>query len=106
MPSPNNIDELIIFVVGAIIAVLLLMVGTRHTKFGRKMTGNWQSGPIDLELEQMKRAATTPSARPREKYIDPLARLKPQYAVAGVMVFMLFVFVFYFLTKSTWQSGN
>src|ERR1700712_1042738 len=103
MPSPNNIDELIIFVVGAIVVVLLVMVGTRHTRFGRKLTGNWKQGPIDLELEQgqMKRAAD-PITRRREKYVDPLSRLKPQYAVAGVVVFMVFVFVFYFLTKSTW----
>lgn len=105
MPSPNNIDELIIFVVGAIVVVLLVMVGTRHTRFGRKLTGNWKQGPIDLALEQMKRAAD-PSPRQREKYVDPLSRLKPQYAIAGVVVFMVFVFIFYFMTKSTWQSGN
>ena len=106
MPSPNNIDELIIFVVGAIVVVLLVMVGTRYTKFGRKLTGNWKSGPIDLESEQIRRAAIPPSARPREKYVDPLARLKPEYAITGVLIFMVFVFVFYFLTKNTWQSGN
>ena len=106
MPSPNNIDELIIFAVGAIIVVLLVMVGTRYTKFGRKLTGDWKSGPIDLESEQMRRAAVPPSARPRQKYVDPLARLRTDYTVAGVLVFMLFVFIYYFLTKDTWQSGN
>ncbi len=105
MPSPNNITELIIFVVGAVIAVLLIMVGTRHTRFGRKLTGNWKPGPIDLELEQIKRSVD-PTIRTRERYVDPLARLKPQYAVVGILAFMIFVFVFYFLTKSTWQSGN
>ncbi|MDB5082389.1 MAG: hypothetical protein JWP00_4313 [Chloroflexi bacterium] len=105
MPSPNNITELIIFVVGAIIAVLLIMVGSRYTRFGRKLTGNWKSGPIDLELEQLKRTSG-PTARPREKYVDPLASLKPHYAVGGVLLFMLIVFVYYLLTKNTLQSGN
>lgn len=102
MPSPDNITELIIFVVVAIIAVLLVMVGTRHTRFGRKLTGDWKSGPIDLE--QLKQ---TPGAqRPRVKYVDPLANVKPYYMVGGVVLFMVFVFIFYFLTKNTWQSGN
>jgi hypothetical protein len=107
MPSPNNITELIIFVAGAIVVVLIVMVGTRHTRFGRKLTGNWKSGPIDqeLEVEQMKRAMS-PISHQREKYIDPLARFKSQYAIAGFIVFGIFVFVFYFMTKSTWQSGN
>jgi hypothetical protein len=108
MPSPNNITELIIFVVGAIIVVVGLMIGTRYTPFGRKLANKWKTGPIDLELEaeQQKRAALPPSARAREKYRDPLAKLRADYAVLGVLVFMVFVFVFYFMTKNTWQSGN
>ncbi len=106
MPSPNNITELIIFVAGAIVVIILLMVGTRYTPFGRRIASNLRSGPIDLEAEQQKRAATPPSARAREKYVDPLAKLRADYAVAGMLLLMLFVFVFYFLTKSTWQSGN
>ena len=106
MPSPNNITELIIFVVGAIVVIVALMVGTRYTPFGRKMANKWKSGPIDLEAEQLKRAALPPSARARANYVDPLAKLRADYAVVGVLVFMLVVFVFYFMTKSTWQSGN
>lgn len=106
MPSPNNITELIIFVVGAIVAVVALMVGTRYTPFGRKLANKWKTGPIDLEAEQLKRASIPPTIRAREKYVDPLAKLRADYAVVGVLAFMLFVFVFYFLTKNTWQSGN
>ena len=106
MPSPNNITELIIFAGGAIIVVVALMVGTRYTPFGRKISNKWKSGPLDLEAEQLKRASLPPSARVREKYVDPLAKLRADYAVVGVLLFMLFVFVFYFMTKNTWQSGN
>lgn len=106
MPSPNNITELIIFAGGAIIVVALIMLGTRFTPFGRKIASGLRSKPLDLEAEQMKRAAIPPSARARERYVDPLARLRADYAVVGVLVFMVFVFIFYFMTKSTWQSGN
>jgi hypothetical protein len=106
MPSPNNITELIIFAGGAIIVVALLMLGARFTPFGRKIAGGLKANPLDLEAEQLKRAAIPPSARAREKYVDPLARLRADYAVVGVLVFILFVFVFYFMTKNTWQSGN
>jgi len=106
MPSPNNITELIIFAAGAIIVVVGLMVGTRYTPFGRKIANKWKTGPLDLEAEQLKRAALPTSARAREKYVDPLAKLRADYAVVGVLFFMLFVFIFYFLTKNTWQSGN
>jgi hypothetical protein len=106
MPSPNNITELIIFAGGAIIVVVLLMLGARFTPFGRKIAGGLKANPLDLEAEQLKRAAIPPSARAREKYVDPLARLRADYAVVGVLVFILFVFVFYFMTKNTWQSGN
>lgn len=106
MPSPNNITELIIFAVGAVVVIALLMFGTRFTPYGRRIARNLKSNPVDLEAEQLKRAATPPPARAREKYLDPLARLRADYAVVGVLLFMLFVFVFYFMTKNTWQSGN
>ncbi|MBN9389256.1 MAG: hypothetical protein J0I20_14605 [Chloroflexi bacterium] len=106
MPSPNNITDLVIFAGGAIIVVALIMFGTRFTPFGRKIASGLRSNPLDLEAEHLKRAAIPPSARAREKYVDPLAKLRADYAVVGVLVFMLFVFIFYFMTKSTWQSGN
>jgi hypothetical protein len=104
MPSPNNITDLIIFVAGAIVVVVVGMVGSRHTRFGRRLTGDWKSGPIDLE--QLKHTAAANATRTRVKYVDPFAKFKTQYIAAGMVLFIIAVFVFYFMTKSTWQSGN
>ncbi len=99
MPSPNNITELIIFAGGAIGFVVLLFVASRFTNVGRRLTGDWKPGPIDLPPIEDKSV-------PRREYIDPLARLKPQYVLIPVVITLALLFVYYFLTKQTFQSGN
>ncbi len=96
MPSPSNITELIIFVFGALFLIILMMVASRFTRLGRKLTGDWKPGPIDV----------TPVVRKRENYVDPFGHFKTIQLIAPSLVVLLLLFVFYFLTKNTFQSGN
>ncbi len=99
MPSPNNITELIIFVGGAIIFTIACLIASRFTRFGRKLTGDWKPGPIQFHPDEI-----TP--RRREKYVDPLGKLNPAYAVGISLVFMVLAFVFWIFTKQGLQAGN
>ena len=99
MPSPNNISELIIFVGLAIVVVAGLLIASRFTNIGKKLTGDWKPGPIDLDTVERP----LPS---RQKYVDPLANIKMHYAIISIIVLMVIAFIYYFATKSTWQSGN
>ena len=96
MPSPSNVSELVLFVGGAVLFTALALVASRYTKFGRKMTGDWRPGPVQI----------SPIARPREKYDDPLKDLKPQTVILGSIVLLLVLFAYYFITKNTFQAGN
>ncbi len=97
MPSPNNVTELVIFVGGAIVVLIMCLVASRFTTFGKKLTGDWKPGPIDLSEVQ---------PRSREKYVDPLGKIKLAFVLPPAILVLLGLFVFYFLTKQTWQSGN
>ena len=97
MPSPNNVTELVIFVGGAIVVVIICLIASRYTAFGKRLTGDWKPGPIDLSTVQLHK---------REKYLDPLARIKMVYVIPPALLVMLGLFIYYFLTKNTWQSGN
>ncbi len=100
MPSPNNVTELIMFVGGALIVVVAFLIASRFTGIGKRLTGDWKPGPIELTpLDDQP-------PRQHQPYVDPLARLKPHYAIIPVLILMLFAFIYYFLTKNTFQSGN
>ena len=99
MPSPNNVTELIIFVGLALVVVIGLLIASRFTSIGKKLTGDWKPGPMDLE-------ALERPLPPRQKYVDPLANIKMNYVIVSVLVLMAIAFIYYFATKDTWQSGN
>jgi hypothetical protein len=99
MPSPNNVTELIIFVGLAIVVVIGLLIASRFTNVGKKLTGDWKPGPIDLDRVERP-------LPPHQKYVDPLANIKMHYVIFSVLILMAIAFIYYFATKSTWQSGN
>lgn len=100
MPSPNSITELIIFVVVASIVVVGFMVGSRYTRWGKRLSGDWRPGPIDITPRQ-----PDPS-QPRQKYVDPLGKIKPYYVLGPAVILLIIAFVYYFVTKQTFQAGN
>ena len=99
MPSPNNISELIIFVGLALVVVVGLLIASRFTNIGKKLTGDWKPGPMNLDMAERP-------LPPRQKYVDPLANIKMHYAIISIIVLMVLAFIYYFATKNTWQSGN
>ncbi|HEX2914248.1 MAG TPA: hypothetical protein VH186_25845 [Chloroflexia bacterium] len=99
MPSPNNVTELVIFTGGAVVVVLLVMVASRFTRFGKKLTGDWKPGPVDIASLERPR-------RPREKYVDPLARINLSYIYGSAFLILVVLFAYYFIMKSSFGAGN
>jgi hypothetical protein len=99
MPSPNNVSELVIFAGLAIVVVIGLLIASRFTNVGKKLTGDWKPGPMDLNTIERP-------LPPRQKYVDPLANIKMHYVILSIIILMAIAFIYYFATKSTWQSGN
>jgi hypothetical protein len=102
MPSPNNVTELVIFAVGTAIVLIILFI---VKKFVIKDKGDskWMPGqPYDIKSANPQQVA----ARPRQKYVDPLAKLNPLYVAVSVGGLMVVVFLYYFITKGGITPGN
>lgn len=101
--GPQNVDELVIFgIVCAIGLVLGIVVKIFVIDRGRG-SAKWLPGQ---HYEIKPPDSQTMAARPRQKYVDPLAKLNPIYVAASIGGFMLVVFLFYFITKGSLLMGN
>lgn len=100
MPSPNSITDLVIFSAGAIGFVIIFMLVTRFTPWGRKLSESLKTGPVEIKPH------TPDPTQPRKVYPDPLANVNMGLVIGIFAVLMVLTFVFYFMTRQTFLGGN
>jgi hypothetical protein len=100
MPSPNSVNELVIFAVGAVVFVIAATLVLRFTPWGRRWAGSLKNGPVVIQPRRPNDVVS------RKNYRDPLAKINVTLVMLVIGIALACTFIFYFYTRQTLTGGN
>jgi hypothetical protein len=97
MPSAGSVTDLVIFAGFAVFSTILIWVFLKFTPMGKRMTQN--------NTSQIDYTRPAPS-QPKAKYSDPISARALRIWYFGFGLAIMLFFVYYFITKGGFYTGN